>query len=47
MTQMTPATGFVYRALSVWDRARYLSVTEAHQNIESLRMSGEETILFV
>ena len=36
-----PNTGFEIRVLAVWGRARYLSVTEASHNIESLRMSGE------
>ena len=34
------------RALAVRGRARYLSVTEALYNIESLRVSGEETFCF-
>ena len=34
------------RALAVWGWARYLSVTETHRNIESLRMSGVETFGF-
>ena len=38
-----PDTGFEIRALAVSDRARYLSVTEASHNIESVRMSREET----
>ena len=33
-------------ALAVWGRARYLSVTDVPHNIESLRVSGEETICF-
>ena len=36
-----PDTWFEIRALEVW--ARYLSVTEAPHNIESLRVSEEET----
>ena len=31
------------RALTVWNQARYLSVTEAPHNIGSLRVSGENT----
>ena len=34
------------RTLAVWGRTRYLSVTEALHNIESLRVSGEETFSF-
>ena len=37
-----PDTWFKIRALAVWGRARYLSVTEAPHNIESLRVSGVE-----
>ena len=32
--------------MAVWGWARYLSVTEAPPNIESLRVSGEETLCF-
>ena len=32
--------------LAVWGRARYLSITEALHNIESLRVSGGETFCF-
>ena len=35
--------GFEIRAVAVCGRARYLSVTGAPQNIESLRVSGKET----
>ena len=42
-----PDTGFKIRALSVWNRARYLSVMEAPHNIESLRVSRKETCLFL
>ena len=38
-----PDTWFEIRALAVWGRARYLSVTEAPHNIESVRLSGKET----
>ena len=38
-----PHTGIEIRALSVLGRARYLSVTEAPLNVESLRVSGKET----
>ena len=41
-----PYTGFKIRAMAVWDRARYLSVTEASHNIESLRVSRKETYCF-
>ena len=34
------------RTPAVWGRARYLSVTEASHNIESLRVSGWETFCF-
>ena len=34
---------FNIRALVVWGRARYLSVTEASPNTESLRVSGGKT----
>ena len=39
-------TGFGIRTLAVWDRARYISVTEVPHNIESSRVSGEETFCF-
>ena len=42
----TSDTRFKTRALVVWARARYLSITEAVRNIESLRVSGEETFCF-
>ena len=41
-----PDTGLEIRALAVWGRARYLSVTDAPLNIESLQVSGEETLCF-
>ena len=41
-----PDTGFEIRAMAVWGRARYLSFTKALHNIESLRVSGEETFCF-
>ena len=41
-----PDRGFEVRALAVWGRVLYLSVTEAPHNIESLRVSGEETFCF-
>ena len=41
-----PNTRFKIRALAAWGRARYLSVTEVPHNIESLRVSGEETFCF-
>ena len=41
-----PETGFEIRTMAVWDRARYLLVTEAPHNIEFLRLSREETFCF-
>ena len=41
-----PDTGFEIRALAVWGRACYFSVTEVPHNNESLRMSREETFCF-
>ena len=41
-----PDTGNEIRALVVWGRACYFSVTKAPHNIESLRVSGEETFCF-
>ena len=41
-----PDTGLEIWALAVWGRARYLSVTEAPHNIESLQMSGEGTFCY-
>ena len=41
-----PDTWFEIRALAVWSRARYLSVTEAPHNIKSLRVGGEEIFCF-
>ena len=40
-----PDTGSEIRALAVRDRARHLSVTEVPHNIESLRVSEEETFV--
>ena len=42
-----PDTGFEIRALAVWGRARYLSVTEAPHNTDFLHVDGEETFLFL
>ena len=42
-----PDTGLEIWNLVVWGRARYLWVTEAHHNIESLRMSREEAFCFI
>ena len=39
--------GFEIQALTVLGRANYLSVTEASNNTDSLRISGEETIRFL
>ena len=41
-----PDTGFEIWALVVWSRARYLSVKEVPHNIDSLRVSWEETFCF-
>ena len=41
-----PKTEFEIRAWAVWGWARYLSVTDASNNIESLQVSGEETFCF-
>ena len=35
-----PNIGFEIRALTVWGRARHLSITETPHNIESLRVRG-------
>ena len=37
---------FEIRGLAVWGRASYLSVTEAPQNTESLRVNGDESCFF-
>ena len=42
----TTDTWFDIRALAVCGRACYLSVTESPHNIETLRVSGEETFRF-
>ena len=39
-----PDTGFEIRALAVWGRARYLSVTEAPHNTDFSHVDGEETL---
>ena len=36
----------IYWALAVWGQARYLSLTEALHNTDSLRVSGEETFVY-
>ena len=41
-----PDIAFEIRTLAVWGRVRYFSFTEAPRNIESLRMSREETFCF-
>ena len=41
-----PDTGFEIRTLAIWGRARYLSVTGAPHNVDSLRVSREETFCF-
>ena len=46
MNEMTLPSRHRIRALAVWGRARYFSVTEAPTNIEYLRVSGEETFCF-
>ena len=45
-TALQTHAGFEIRALAFWCRARYLSVTEAPHNIESLQVSEEETFCF-
>ena len=40
-----PDTGFEIRALAVWGRARYLSVTEAPQNTSFTRGWGRNTFV--
>ena len=42
-----PDTRFEIRALAVWGRTRHLTVTEAPQNIQPLRVSGWETFCFL
>ena len=44
MNEMTLPTEFEIQALAVLGRARYLSVTGATHNIQSSRVSGDETI---
>ena len=44
--QCPPDAGFEIWSLAVWGRARHLPATEATHNIESLRVSGEETLCF-
>ena len=46
MIKMTQDTGFEIRALAVWGRARYLSVTEAPHNTKLSHVDGEETFCF-
>ena len=41
-----PDTGFEIRALAVWGRARYLSVTEAPHNTEFYTWMGEKHFCF-
>ena len=41
-----PDTGFEIRALAVWGRARYISVMEVSNSINSLRVSREEILCF-
>ena len=41
-----PDTGFEIRALAVWDRARYLSVTEAPHNTDFHTWMGKELFCF-
>ena len=45
-TYCTPDTWFEIRALAVWGRARYFSVTKAPHNIKCLRVSREESSCF-
>ena len=41
------STGFEIRALAVWDRARYLSVTEAPHNTDFHTWMGKKKFLFL
>ena len=41
-----PDTGFVIRALAVWGRARYLSVTEAPHNTNFHTLMGKKQFCF-
>ena len=41
-----PDTGFEIRALAVWGRARYLSVTEAPHNTDFYTWMGEKHVCF-
>ena len=41
-----PDTGFEIRALAVWGRARYLSVTEASHNTDFHKWMGKKHFLF-
>ena len=42
-----PDTGFEIRALAVWDRARYLAVTEAPHNTDFHTWMGKKHFLFL
>ena len=42
-----PDTGFEIRALAVWGRARYLSVTEAPHNTDFYTWMGKKRFLFL
>ena len=42
-----PDTGFEIRALAVWGRARYLSVTEAPHNTDFHTWMGKKHFLFL
>ena len=41
-----PDAGFEIRSLTVWNRGRYLSVTEAPHNTESVRVRGKKHFFF-
>ena len=47
MTLSSRHTGFKIRALAVWGRARYLSVTEAHHNTDFPTWMGKKLFCFL
>ena len=46
-THFKSSSSTTSRELAIWGRARYISVTGAPQNIESSRVSEEETFCFL
>ena len=46
MTHCPPDTGFEIRALAVWGRARYFSVTEAPRDTEFYEWVGKKQYCF-